>query len=792
MDGEAAQQDGDACPYDPGGLGREATLLRATLENMAQGVAMYDASYRLVTWNQLFREYLDMPDEFFDNAHTFQDYIRYLGARGEFGDQVDIEAVLARRLAQLDHSHRFERTRPDGTILEVRRDPVPGGGFIAIYTDITERKLAEMKLREDEEQLRAVDAAAPVGLVIIDRASHLIRHLNGGMSRLIGREAATLAGRPVEAMFADPDKGRELWDILAGPPVERREFILPGPDGAPIWTMVAHGDLDFRGEPAIIATFVDITDRVQMEQQLREAKEAAESASQVKSAFLANMSHELRTPLNAIIGYSEILSEDAADNGDTAMVADLDKIQAAGKHLLGLINDILDLSKIEAGRMDVYLEQVFLNRTVDEVRTIVGPMMEKNGNRFVIDCPLDLGSLRTDVTKLKQSLINLLSNAAKFTKGGQVSLSVTRRQEGEVGTVRFEVRDTGIGMTEEQIGRLFQAFTQADSSTTRNFGGTGLGLTITKHFVAMLGGTITVSSVPGEGSVFAIELPAEAAEAPPAEAPVIDGGAPVEAGAITVLVVDDDPAVHEVLAATLGKEGYVLRHARDGIDALDIMRRDPPDIVTLDVMMPKIDGWSVLGIMKSEPELAHIPVIMLTIVDDRNLGYALGASEYMTKPIDRQRLLGLIHKFTPGEEGGQVLVVDDDPDVRAMVRAAIEDGGLHAAEAGNGREALVWLGAHPLPSLVLLDLMMPVMDGFAFLSEVRANSAYADLPIVVLTAKELTESERSYLAQNTLLILNKSAQPIGTLGAALSAIAGRSRGVGGKSAAGKAAPGGAG
>ncbi|MCB4768744.1 response regulator [Ancylobacter sp. Lp-2] len=786
--GEADQQDGDSCPFDAGGLGREATLLRATLENMSQGVAMYDANYRLVTWNQLFREYLDMPDEFFDNAHTFQDYIRYLGARGEFGDDVDIETVLAKRVAQLDHSHRFERTRPDGTILEVRRDPVPGGGFIAIYTDITDRKLAEMKLREDEEQLRAIDAAAPVGLIIVDRASHTLLHVNGGVERLLGRAAATFTGRRVEEVLTDPDKGRALWDILSGPDSERREFILPRPDGTPVWTMVAHGDLDFRGAPAIIATFVDITSRVQIEQELREAKEAAESASQVKSAFLANMSHELRTPLNAIIGYSEILSEDAADAGDTAMVADLDKIQAAGKHLLGLINDILDLSKIEAGRMDVYLEQVFLNRTVDEVRTIVGPLMEKNGNRFVIDCPLDLGSLRTDVTKLKQSLINLLSNAAKFTKGGQVSLTVSRREEaGGIGVVRFEVRDSGIGMTEEQIGRLFQAFTQADSSTTRNFGGTGLGLTITKHFVAMLGGTMAVSSVPGEGSAFVIELPAETDASPEPVLPMIEGLVPADAGAITVLVVDDDPVVHEVLAATLGKEGYVVRHARDGSDALDIMRHDPPDIVTLDVMMPKIDGWSVLGIMKSEPELAHIPVIMLTIVDDRNLGYALGASEYMTKPVDRQRLLSLIHKFTPGDGAGQVLVIDDDPDVRAMVRAAIEDGGLHAVEAGNGREALIWLGAHPTPSLVLLDLMMPVMDGFGFLSEVRANPAYADMPIVVLTAKELTESERSYLAQNTLLILNKSAQPIGTLGAALAAIAGRSKAGPGKVAAGKAA-----
>ncbi len=751
----------------------EATLLRATLENMSQGVAMYDARHRLVTWNQLFRDYLNMPEEFLGTEHTFSDYIRYLGARGEFGD-VDIETALAQRLVQLETPHRFERTRPDGTILEVRRDPVPGGGFIAIYTDITERKLAEMKLREDEEQLRAIDAAAPIGLVIMDVAERVVRHCNGCLGRLIGREVDTLIGRPLRGLFDDPARGQELEAILATPSSERQEFNLPHADGSTICTMVSHERLDFRGKPAVIATFVDISDRVRMEQQLREAKEAAESASRVKSAFLANMSHELRTPLNAIIGYSEILSEDAADAGDSAMVADLDKIQAAGKHLLGLINDILDLSKIEAGRMDVYLEQVFLTRMVEEVKTIVGPMMQKNANRFVIDCPVDIGTLRTDVTKLKQSLINLLSNAAKFTKEGTVTLRIARDTlpDGSE-AVRFDVKDSGIGMSEEQMGRLFQAFTQADSSTTRNFGGTGLGLTITKHFAAMLGGSISVASQPGTGSTFTIELPVEAhlvgAHADDDE--IVDPGVPATPGAITVLVVDDDPAVHDVLTATLGKEGYVLRHARDGVEALNIMRKEPPDIVTLDVMMPKIDGWSVLGIMKSEPALAHIPVIMLTIVDDRNLGYSLGASEYMTKPIDRQRLIALVHKFAPGNEDGVVLVVDDDAEVRAIMRTTIEGAGLPVAEVANGEEALAWLGAHPLPALVLLDLMMPVMDGFAFLTRVRAEPAYGDLPIVVLTAKELTEDEREFLARNTLLILNKGAQPIGSLGAALGTIA---------------------
>ncbi|HEY5963425.1 MAG TPA: response regulator [Xanthobacteraceae bacterium] len=502
------------------------------------------------------------------------------------------------------------------------------------------------------------------------------------------------------------------------------------------------------------------------------ARTEAEAASRAKSSFLANMSHELRTPLNAIIGYSEILAEDATDRGDDASVRDLQKIQSAGKHLLGLINSVLDLSKIEAGRMDVYLEQVNLAQLVDEVRVMVQPLVEKNGNRLAIDCPSGIGAMRTDLTKIKQSLINLLSNAAKFTEQGEVGLSVARRDAADGRShIAFKVSDSGIGMTDEQMGRLFEAFAQADSSTTRNFGGTGLGLAITMRFATLLGGTVSVTSKPGQGSTFILDLPDHpviaATLAPQFKASA--GGA--EGAGLTVLVVDDDPAVHDVLTPTLTKNGYRVIHARDGAEALATLRKSPPDVMTLDVMMPNVDGWSVLAEMKSDPALAHIPVIMLTIVDDRNLGWSLGASEYMTKPIDRERLVALVHRFTNRSADAVVLIVDDDPEVRNVVSATLRNAGLKAAEAVNGRAAIEWLAGNPPPNLVLLDLMMPEMDGFQFLEHLQAHPDKLKMPVVVLTAKDLTAAERAFLAERTVLVLGKSSQPIASLATVLSAIA---------------------
>jgi signal transduction histidine kinase/CheY-like chemotaxis protein len=484
-------------------------------------------------------------------------------------------------------------------------------------------------------------------------------------------------------------------------------------------------------------------------EQLGDLYRQLEMASAHKSAFLASMSHELRTPLNAIIGYSEMLYETAQDEGQKDFLPDLAKIRDAGRHLLGLINDILDLSKIEAGKMELYLEAVDLEGLVEEVRSIVEPLAAASGNRLEIVCPAALGTFHTDRTKLKQSLLNLLSNASKFTHEGRVSLEV-RPADAEIS---FVVSDTGIGMTEEQQGRLFQAFSQADASTTRQYGGTGLGLAITKHFCEMLGGSITVESRLGQGSTFTVILP-DRGRAISATAAIPEGA---EQAAL-VMVVDDDPNARDLLAATVRREGYRVIEATDGEAVVTLARRWHPDVVTLDVLMPRMDGWAVLTALKSDPELAEIPVIIVTVLADRGIAVSLGAAEFLTKPVDRARLAATIRQHVYGS--GVVLVVDDEPESRGLARRHLDRLGWEVAEAADGADALSWLSQNSRPAMILLDLLMPGMNGFDFLEEIEKHAPWRGIPIVILTAMPLGAAERELLAGRTREVVAKGADDL--------------------------------
>jgi len=476
-----------------------------------------------------------------------------------------------------------------------------------------------------------------------------------------------------------------------------------------------------------------------------------EVAGRHKSEFLANMSHELRTPLNAIIGYSEMLQEEAAELGADGFVPDLKKIHAAGKHLLELINAVLDLSKIEAGKMELYLETFAVPTLIQDIAAVIKPLAAKNGNRLEVRCDAAAGTMRADLTKVRQALFNLLSNACKFTDHGIVSLTAARETAGGGDWITFGVTDTGIGMTPEQMTRLFQEFSQADAATTQKYGGTGLGLALSQRLCRMMGGDITVESEPGRGSTFAMRLPAEVAE--PREEAGAAAAAATPAGAGTVLVIDDEAAVRDLMQRALGREGFRVVTAAGGEEGLRLAREVRPEAITLDVLMPGLDGWAVLSALKADPALADIPVIMLTIMDDKNLGYALGAADYLTKPIDRERLSAVLKRY---RRDLPILVVDDDPALRELLRRLLEREGYQVQEAENGRAALARLREAP-PGLIVLDLMMPEMDGFDFVTAVRRDEAWRTIPIIVVTAKDLTPDDRQRLNGYVEAILQKGA-----------------------------------
>ncbi|MGZ7079008.1 MAG: response regulator, partial [Thermoanaerobaculia bacterium] len=499
----------------------------------------------------------------------------------------------------------------------------------------------------------------------------------------------------------------------------------------------------------LVLAMEDVTERRRAEGEVATAKEAAETANRTKSLFLANMSHELRTPLNAILGFSEMLQEDALESGLLNVNADLQKISTAGKHLLGLINDILDLSKIEAGKMELHLESFQISSLIAEVASTIEMQVAKNGNTLEVVYAPEIGVMRADLSKVRQGLFNLVSNAAKFTQDGRIKVEAERQTMDGTEWIMFRVSDTGIGLSSEQIVRLFQSFTQADASTTRKFGGTGLGLALTRRFCQMMNGDVTVHSVPGEGSVFTIKLPATVIEtiAEPA-APIEERRQPPispDAAAVAtdvepppairtcVLVIDDDSLQRDLMQRYLRKEGFTVRTANGGAQGLRLARQLLPAAITLDVMMPEVDGWSVLAALKGDPMLCDIPVIMLTMVDDRKRGFALGASDYATKPVDRHRLSKILKKYACPNPPCAVLLVEGDPATRKVTRAILEKEGWRVREAKNGRAALECM-ERDRPSLILMDLIGPEMDGFEFAAQVRKHDEWRSIPIVVLTS----------------------------------------------------------
>ncbi len=597
----------------------------------------------------------------------------------------------------------------------------------------------------------AVERTSDVVEITTPRA--VFQYVNAAYEKALGFSPEEAIGKTPAQLVRSDAHGPEFWKELDGCLTAGKPWsgilISKARDGT-----MKHFDTTLTpivDERGVVTNHMgvrrDITEEIQRRQTLmqtnralEQARDTAVAASRAKSEFLANMSHELRTPLNAIIGYSEMLLEDLTD---PQVKKDLNRIRSAGSHLLSLINDVLDISKIEADKVELTPETVDVAELVEAVAATIEPLANKNKNQFKVTCDPKIGTIVVDRTRLRQVLFNLLSNACKFTKEGDIELEIARGKD----KIEMRVKDNGIGISPEQQAKLFQPFVQADSSTTRQYGGTGLGLVICRRLVEMMGGTITLQSDLGKGATFTVELPADATDSDPSIRVPRDGRTPL------VLLIDDDPDVRELFSRMMPRRGFQVVLAATGSQGIELAGRLKPDAVVLDVKMPGMSGWDVLSALKLSDRTAHLPVIMLTVMQQREIGHALGAVDYLIKPLDPEALTGTLRrhiKKTPAS----VLVVEDDEDTRDLITRTLSNAGYRVNTAENGKIALDNLGTTK-PDIIILDLMMPVMDGFTFLHHMRATPEHAHLPVIVATARVLSEDERRRLETNAQHIIEK-------------------------------------
>jgi len=488
-------------------------------------------------------------------------------------------------------------------------------------------------------------------------------------------------------------------------------------------------------------------------QELQQANLKIREADRLKSEFLANMSHELRTPMNAIIGFTRLVQRKSADVLPSKQRENLEKVEISANQLLGLINDILDLSKIEAGKMILSTTPFDLASLVGACFATVEPMVKTDRVRLVKEVPGNLPEVLSDQDKLKQIIINLLSNALKFTEEGEVKLSAVL----EDSLLKIAVSDTGIGIPSHALQYIFEEFRQVDGSSTRRYGGTGLGLSITKKLAHLLGGTIDVSSVEGEGSTFTVTIPLERREDVPVEEVKSDQEVLARAetrGKKVLLAIDDDPNVLILLRENLEEEGYYIEGALSGDEGVRKAKELQPFAITLDILMPHKDGWEVLNDLKANPATRHIPVIVLSIIDNRELGFSLCAFDCLVKPFDKATILSALQRASRTPTN-RVLVVDDEPDAVNLITQLLEDEGYQIKGAYSGEEAFHAL-EDEVPDIILLDLLMPQMDGFDVIQRIKTNPDWSDIPIVVVTAKDLTDADWEFLRQRVDKIIRKS------------------------------------
>jgi adenylate cyclase len=622
--------------------------------------------------------------------------------------------------------------------------------------EIEERNLRDIA----EARTRLLDAIESIseGFALFDQTDHLILCNNRYRQMLVGTGAAFEPGAAYAALLHQAAHSGRV-SAASGREAEWVFKAMNRDDGhgeeliAGRWLQLTEHRVSGGGKVIITA---DITALKERQHLLELARDKAMDATRTKSQFLANMSHELRTPLNAIIGLTDMMREDAEEADDenlTELVEPLSRVHSAGKHLLGLINEILDLSKIEAGKIDIAPEDIDIATMVRDVLVTAKTLADRNNNVMSAECEPDLGTLHADPMRLRQICLNLLSNACKFTESGTITVNARIVASAGGLLLVLSVQDTGIGMSEEQLGRMFQEFSQADASTSRKYGGTGLGLAISRKLARMMGGDIEVTSELGVGTCFTLTLPKGLAAVN--ETNIEQAFALARNSEGPVLVIDDELSARQIIERILKKEGIetvIATNAREGLQKAHEVR---PCLITLDVMMPDLDGWWVLRHLKEDPELANIPVIMISIFEEQNRAFTLGASDYVTKPVDPARLRAALQKFGAKSTRKTGLIVDDDADARALMARVLNDQGWEVVEAENGIEGLKALDEYA-PDIVLLDLAMPEMDGFGFMAALRERQISPRPAVLVVTAADLTEQDRQRLDGGVMAFLTKS------------------------------------
>jgi PAS domain S-box-containing protein len=764
--------------YNASRIDRDRERLHALMGSVHDLIFFKGTDYRYTAINAALGEFLGFSDPAGATGKTdFDFYPRELAEQLQGDDERVLaygEAIVNRleKVPRRDGAIRWWRTNrapildDDGNII----------GLVGTSRDVTEHEQAEEELRQERELLQTLIDNIPDQVFFKDARGRFTR-VNRKQANMLGcDDPAEVVGKQ-DADFYPTERAAEFaLDerrlIASGEPLINKLERQTAPGYEPRWTLTSKVPVvDGAGKVAgLVGTARDVTQMHQAEEALRartaelemekeraeRASDAAREASRLKSEFLSTMSHELRTPMNAIIGYSHLLLDGLDGELTEQQSADIGQIARSSDQLLSLINEVLDLSKIEAGRMELATERIDLRVMVQQVVDALMPQASAKGIDLRLDISPTLTEVDADSVRVRQVLLNLVSNAVKFTERGHVSVAVRVIH----GSIEIDVTDTGIGIGEDALHYIFDEFRQADGSTTRRFGGTGLGLAIARKLARLHGGDIEVTSKVGRGSTFTLRLPSgRRVQTSPLSLDQLPEAAPVElpdaSGGYSVLLVEDDAGFVNLARRTLERLGVTVIHASRGADALMLATQLHPNLVLLDIgLEDNVDGWQVLHRIRSQPATRDLPVVVLSARDERGMAATLGATDYLVKPIDRADLVHVIARF--GRVGVRdVLVVDDDVESRELLARLLGTEGYSVRTAVDGQTGLAEI-EREAPDLLVLDLMMPNTDGFSVLQAVREHPTTASLPVIVITALDLSPEQLAWLQQRTAVVLKKS------------------------------------